>query len=85
MLCPSIFLLDMVNKNTDCSCYNVRLSFRSYEKNKGKCTYIIVHIHAMKAHRGSTDIGPRILNFSTGQIWSGKLQSTTALPLVSND
>jgi len=77
----------MLNKNTDCSCYNARHCFRNYEKNKGKCTYIIVHVQAMKAHRGSTDIGPRILNFSTGQMWSGnrKLQSTTALPLVSND
>ena len=85
MVYPSTFLLDMVNKNIDCSFYNARHSFRSYEKNEGKCKYIIVHVHATKTHRGSTGIGPGMLNFSTGQMSSGKLQFTTALPLVSSD
>jgi len=35
--------------------------------------------------QGSRGIGPRILNFSTEQMWSDKLQSTTVLTLVSND
>jgi len=54
-------------------------------KNKGKLKNIIVHAHATKAHRGCRGIGPCILNFNTGQMWSGKLQATTALNLVSND
>lgn len=42
-------------------------------------------MYATKAPRGCRGIRPCILNFNTGQMWSGKLQSTTALTLVSND
>jgi len=50
---------------------------------------MLIYVSSMYTPRkrtgGSKCIGPRILNFSTGQMWSGKLQSTTALTLVSSD